>query len=411
MMNSCGRLISRPGGFTPQDTAAYRQRLLEEALHSRSEWLRWDNGSVLLDRHAEVHFPGKLPGPAEAVCMTLNKTPLYWRRCWLIERLRLWNSRLPAARFLPFDLMPADNQAMLELGAPPPAGMNEEGLTSRRRGHGHRKHSAFLPAGGHPQELGHILPVLQAASAFNAQSIGTADKAGRPPSVSVLMSVHNMQDTLGWSIRSVLAQTMPDWELLVGDDGSTDGSSLEAMFYDDSRIRCFSYTRNRGKASVMRGLLKEARGRYIVELDGDDWLSPEALLQLKTALDENHAAGMATACCGLWIRSRSFGPLWKGTVDSSRWLHPDGNLESADSGAPPLVPRMYRKTALEAVGGWYAREDLLGRIFEDIDLTHRLLRQSPLAWTPGVLYHRVLHGRSISQQHRDLFPLWRKFHS
>lgn len=405
-MTSCGKMTCKPHGFTLKETTTYRGRLLEEASSSRCEWIRWNVGGTLLhvDERA-CPFTTELSIPAEAVCMCLHQTPLYWRRSWLIERLRLWNSRLPAAKYLPYDLMPMNSRDILEL-SPAAIAMPAAVGTRLRSRQGRQEHPASPFTIGNPTEVRHILPVLQASPTTSAAA-WLKESVIETPSVSVLMSIHNMQDTLGWSIRSVLAQTLKGWELLVGDDGSTDGSSLEAMFFDDSRIRLFSYNRNRGKAAVMTRLLQEARGRYIMELDGDDWLSPHALSRLKEALDDNPEAGMATSCCGLWTRTKSFGPVWRGRVDSGGFIEHYSQSLPSDTGAPPLVPRMYRRSALEEVGGWHEREDRFGRIFEDIDLTHRLLSRYPLAQADGILYHRVLYGSSISQQNRELFPVWK----
>lgn len=89
--------------------------------------------------------------------------------------------------------------------------------------------------------------------------------------VSIIMPVHDAQATLGDSIRSVLAQDYPEWELLIVDDGSTDNSvaiALEAA-ERDARIRVLSQD-NRGP-SVARNLgLRHATGEVIAFLDADD---------------------------------------------------------------------------------------------------------------------------------------------
>ena len=73
-----------------------------------------------------------------------------------------------------------------------------------------------------------------------ASSKGALSPEIPPPVISILMSIHNMKDTLGWSIRSVLAQSSDKWESLIGDDGSEDDSLEEACAYLDSRIRVLS---------------------------------------------------------------------------------------------------------------------------------------------------------------------------
>jgi hypothetical protein len=67
---------------------------------------------------------------------------------------------------------------------------------------------------------------------------------------------------------------------------------------------------------------------------------------------------------------------------------------------------MYRKSSLVAVDGWWNREDRFGRIFEDIDVTARVLKQSSPICVDALLYHRVVYGGSTSQRSRSLYEAW-----
>ena len=93
------------------------------------------------------------------------------------------------------------------------------------------------------------------------------------PSVSVIMAAYNCAPYINQAINSVLSQTWSDLEIIVVDDGSTDGSSdiLEQLSREDNRIRVFHQT-NSGRPSIARNsALKHARGRYICFLDADDF--------------------------------------------------------------------------------------------------------------------------------------------
>lgn len=232
------------------------------------------------------------------------------------------------------------------------------------------------------------------------------------PMVSVLVSVYNMQNTLGWAIRSVLAQTYQNWELWIGDDASDDGTVREALAMKDPRIHLLEGNTNRGKASMMNRLLEQATGRYIMELDGDDWLPPDALRELVAAMEAVPLAGIATGRYGCWFRSRQLGCSWRGCVipdeeKQSKVPITDPGHDKGHRPHPP-VPRFYRKTALEAVGGWTKRGDTWGRVFEDIEITSRLLNLYPMVRIPKLLYHRVIHPGSISQRSRERFDDWMK---
>ena len=96
------------------------------------------------------------------------------------------------------------------------------------------------------------------------------------------MPVHNAEATMRRSIDSVLAQTHTDWELLLVDDGSTDGSPAIVADYArrDPRIRPLRQA-NAGVAAARNAGIAMATGDYVAFLDSDDWWDPRKLsLQL-----------------------------------------------------------------------------------------------------------------------------------
>lgn len=383
-MKPYARIRTQPFGYRASDTLTYQEQIIQEVSQIDREWILWDGNFSFSHKSAQtfITMPGHIPD--HVVCMCMNDTPLYWRKDWLLSALIRWNDRLPAARFLPYDLLPADPSLTMHLDP--------------------SQHPPYQ------KDLEYILPILSATrmQEKTASSTGTLSPEIPPqPVVSILMSIHNMKATLGWSIRSVLAQSSDNWELLIGDDGSEDDSLEEACSYPDSRIRVLSQSRNRGKAIMMNRLLIEAKGRYILEMDGDDWLAPDAAALLSDALDQNPDGRIATGRYGCWERTRQLGPLWRRNVDSgklySAW---SASLNRTTQYGHPLVPRMYRKSSLIAIGGWWDREDRLGRIFEDIDVTARLLKHSSPVQVDALLYHRVINGSSISQRNRSLFEAW-----
>ncbi|MEV0536354.1 glycosyltransferase family 2 protein [Kitasatospora sp. NPDC050463] len=99
------------------------------------------------------------------------------------------------------------------------------------------------------------------------------------PLVSVVMPVHNSAATLGASVRSVLAQTHGDVELLVTDDASADGSMdlLRDLARQDERVRAEAAPQQGGAAKARNLALARARGEYVAFLDSDDMWLPEKL--------------------------------------------------------------------------------------------------------------------------------------
>jgi glycosyltransferase involved in cell wall biosynthesis len=95
------------------------------------------------------------------------------------------------------------------------------------------------------------------------------------PRVSVLMPVYNAGPYLAEAIDSILAQTFSDFEFLIIDDGSTDGSGEIIQSYDDPRIRYLRNERNLGLVDTLNRGIELARGPYIARMDADDISLPE----------------------------------------------------------------------------------------------------------------------------------------
>lgn len=88
--------------------------------------------------------------------------------------------------------------------------------------------------------------------------------------ISIIMPSYNAEKYIEASIKSVLAQTYDNWELLVVDDCSQDRTVEIVESFDDPRIRFFQNERNQGAAKARNKGLREAKGRWIAFLDCDD---------------------------------------------------------------------------------------------------------------------------------------------
>ncbi len=101
------------------------------------------------------------------------------------------------------------------------------------------------------------------------------------PLISIGMSVFNNKDTIGRAVRSIVNQTFRDWELLIYDDGSTDGTADVLRTFDDERIVVLRDGKNRGLPARLNETIAAARGEFYARMDGDDVSYPERLeLQL-----------------------------------------------------------------------------------------------------------------------------------
>ena len=111
--------------------------------------------------------------------------------------------------------------------------------------------------------------------------------------VSIVMPAYNNERHVAGSIRSVLAQTHRDWELLFVDDASTDRTEEIAESFGDARIRIFRNGQNSGAALSRNRALREARGKWVAFLDADDWWHPRKL-ERQLAFMQRH--GHAFSC-------------------------------------------------------------------------------------------------------------------
>ncbi|EOG1815092.1 TPA: glycosyltransferase [Enterobacter hormaechei subsp. steigerwaltii] len=101
--------------------------------------------------------------------------------------------------------------------------------------------------------------------------------------ISVIMPSYNSADTISASIESILSQSYQNWELLITDDGSTDGTLeiLSAYAEKDSRIKFFSNSKNSGAAVSRNNSIKHSKGAFLAFLDSDDiWLKNKLQKQL-----------------------------------------------------------------------------------------------------------------------------------
>lgn len=110
--------------------------------------------------------------------------------------------------------------------------------------------------------------------------------------VSIITPVHNSIDHVEQSIKSILAQTYENWELILIDDKSSDTGLQVLKKYEalDPRIHLLKNTNNQGAAITRNRGIKAAKGRFIAFLDSDDlWLPEKLETQVKFMLDNDYA--------------------------------------------------------------------------------------------------------------------------
>jgi glycosyltransferase involved in cell wall biosynthesis len=109
------------------------------------------------------------------------------------------------------------------------------------------------------------------------------------PLITIGIPFYNAEKYLLNSIKSIFAQTFQEWELILVDDGSTDGSLKIAKSISDPRVRVISDGKNKKLPARLNQIIDLARGQYIARMDADDMCSPERLEKQLSLLKDNPA--------------------------------------------------------------------------------------------------------------------------
>ncbi|MBA3316090.1 MAG: glycosyltransferase [Planctomycetaceae bacterium] len=215
-------------------------------------------------------------------------------------------------------------------------------------------------------------------------------------SISVIMPVFNGKSTIGRSIGSVIRQTVRDWELLVVDDSSSDGSYHEALRWAkrERRIHVLRTDENRGPGAARNIGLAKSHSKYIAYLDCDDEYHPH---YLATAL--RHLAKADVVICGY--------DVYLDEDETSRLVHTWNPTQwrmglMARNMSTPLGVS-HRREMVEQAGGF---NELLWNS-EDWELWRRLARRGAEFVFPPVISGRY-HVRAKSQNRSPNIPSWQR---
>ncbi len=141
---------------------------------------------------------------------------------------------------------------------------------------------------------------------MNNGNLKTLEKNKNNAKVSVIIPFYNREDFLTESIESVLAQTYSNWELILINDGSIDGSATTAKRFVESypqKVFLFSHqgAKNRGASSSRNLGIEKANGDFITFLDSDDVFNPKTLQQQVEAFNRNPEADVVCGTLGYWF--------------------------------------------------------------------------------------------------------------
>ncbi len=212
------------------------------------------------------------------------------------------------------------------------------------------------------------------------------------PAVSVIVTVYNGERYLEEALRSILDQSFHDLELVVVDDGSTDGSVDVARAIDDDRMVVISEGRL-GRAEALNRALRETRAPFVALMDADDVSLPQRVERQHEFLVEHPEVGFV----GTWFTavSEAGESLYTKTT-----LLRDADLRRRFLLGTPIAggTTMVRRTVFDRVGTF--REAFVPS--EDSDLWRRAILHFDAANIPEVLYLYRMRAGSFSDVQSDV---------
>src|SRR6185295_6713297 len=179
---------------------------------------------------------------------------------------------------------------------------------------------------------------------------------GMTPAVSIGLPFHDAAATLPDAIRSIFAQSFEDWELLLVDDGSNDGSLACARSIRDPRVSVHSDGVNRQLSYRLNQIASLARGEYLARMDADDLMHPDRLaLQVQRLRERPAIDVLGTAACAIDASARPLGirgerppgPSVRSVLHDGGFVHPSVIARAAWFREHPYDPSYVRAEDLE----------------------------------------------------------------
>jgi len=130
------------------------------------------------------------------------------------------------------------------------------------------------------------------------------------PKYSIVCPAYNVETYIDATIQSILAQTEPGWELIIVDDGSTDGTVDRVRSYPDRRIQLIRQA-NSGPSAARNAGIAASRGERLLFLDSDDLLHPTAIARLGAALDVHDVIASYGQCRYITEDGEVLGPVYR----------------------------------------------------------------------------------------------------
>jgi glycosyltransferase involved in cell wall biosynthesis len=214
------------------------------------------------------------------------------------------------------------------------------------------------------------------------------DASGRVPTISIVIPTYQHAGEIAACLRSIFAQTLTDYEIIVVNDGSTD-NTLEVLKPFADRIKLIDQENRGGNAARNRGF-REARGPYLLFCDADIVMKPDMLEKMLAALKEHAEASYVYSSFKFGWKAFHLWPFDAGKLRQMNYIH-----------TTSLIRREHFPGFDEAI-----------RRLQDWDLWLTMLEQGHNGvWIPEMLFQAIPHQGGISTWVPGVFYRipWRKF--
>lgn len=217
------------------------------------------------------------------------------------------------------------------------------------------------------------------------------------PKFSVVISVFNKENYIAETLKSVLAQTFTDFEVVILNDGSTDNSEAEILKFKDPRIRYFS-KENQGASAGRNFTIQQAEANYIALMDADDYWYPFYLEEQNRLLTEFPNESVFATATEIKRNRKTFKNSYSTQTFGKDSILVDYFQASQLDSVLLSISTVLKKTIFENVG-WYDPKIKSG---EDTDLYVRIGLKYKVVFSPKVCATYIIRKNSLFQSVKNL---------
>lgn len=207
--------------------------------------------------------------------------------------------------------------------------------------------------------------------------------------ISVMVPVFNGKAELPLSLKTLLNQTYSNWECIIVNDGSTDGTRSYLDSLKDKRFRVFHFEKNKGRPAARQKALDEAKGDFLVMLDADDWYYPTKLENQLSVIRTNNDIVLISSA--MVLTNESYNAITCQTHTITEGLGYNSSI--------PHAPSMIRMSEAKKHG-----YDLSLPLGEDHDFMMKVLKGNKFLYDSNPTY--VYNVGSSFKMSKYIYTLW-----